>query len=369
MTRLTALAPFALAPIMLALVGCSAETIGPGDPTAFAGADELSEVDVDEEHEADPEPAPDAPPPPPPPQLPPACPPGPSPIQSPPIFTGPGAITPAPAETCDPAGSGYVACHQHMHCPPEHAGAGTCDGAQCEVHTVLRKRKDGGMTAPVGDIHAGTVGGNCDPANHDLMVRGQFIKFGDGDAGPAGNITYCGSATGNGDDDNDPRDGRVTCAESGVNQVSVRWCIESQCIRGVADQAAAQAIYGHDEPTRDQGCPGPIPQCRAQGQVCRANYDPAWVTPDHCCAGAPACVVPQGATTGTCQPSADPPPPPIAQCVAPGGVCRWSWNPVSYSRDHCCSASPDCVYPFPGAASGTCRARIRPPAADHHQAH
>ncbi len=343
---------FTVVAVSFALSACFVEP-----PTSGAGlASATPDPDPDD-------PGPDAPAAP---TLPPICPPGPSQTQSPPVLSGPGAIMTAPAETCDPAGTDWVACHQHMHCPPEHTGGGLCDGANCEVHTVYRKRKDGGATAATGDLHGGTVGDNCQPATHDLMVRGQFVKFGEGDAGPAGNVTYCGSATGNhGDDAN--HDGRVTCAESGVNQVSARSCIESQCIRGLADQAAAEQRYGHDEPTREQGCPGPVPECRRQGNACRANYDPTWITPDHCCASAPACVVAVGATTGTCQPQQppQPPPPPPPVCVPPGGTCRYSWNPVSYSAEHCCSGSPECVYPFQGATSGVCRPRSRPVVSQH----
>lgn len=188
-------------------------------------------------------------------QLPPACPATPS-AQSPADF-GSGGVTPAMAETCETAGSVWIPCHQHMHCGPEHSGAGICESADCEVHTVHRKRKDGAAAAPVESLHEGSVGGNCVPAEHDLMVVATFLSFADGcNAGAASELTYCGSATGNNTIDADS-DGTVTCAEAGVNTTSVRWCIKSECEckPGSAPEEEAE-VFGEIEATKAQGCPG-----------------------------------------------------------------------------------------------------------------
>jgi hypothetical protein len=176
--------------------------------------------------------------------------------QSPARFTG-GGITPSAAETCDPAGSEWVACHQHMHCGPEHSGSGICGGADCESHTVYRKRVDGKAAAPVAKLTEGSVGGNCEPADHDLMVRARFVDVSsDCSAGSRARLTYCGSATGNNKIDAD-HDGAVTCAESGVNPTPVRWCLEArcECRPGVSTDSLATE-FGADEATRAQGCPG-----------------------------------------------------------------------------------------------------------------
>lgn len=176
--------------------------------------------------------------------------------QSPALFTA-GGVQPVEATTCDVAGSRWVPCHQHMHCGPEHGGAGICESADCEVHTVYRRRKDGADAAPVTDVHEGTVGGNCEPAQHDLMVRATFVDLGAGcDAGAASNLTYCGSATGNDTLDTN-KDGAVSCAESGISPVSVRWCVETACeCRSGSSIEALEAELGRDEATRVRGCPG-----------------------------------------------------------------------------------------------------------------
>jgi hypothetical protein len=175
--------------------------------------------------------------------------------QSPAIF-GAGGIAPDVAETCDTAGSDWVPCHQHMHCDQEHSGAGICGSAECEVHTVYRQRKDGGHTEPVEHLHEGTVGGNCVPADHDLMVVATFLSFDNQcAAGNVSNLTYCGSATGNNTlDTND--DGVVTCQEAGVNPTSVRWCIQTacECHRGSTPEEEV-ATFGEIEATKAQGCP------------------------------------------------------------------------------------------------------------------
>jgi hypothetical protein len=175
--------------------------------------------------------------------------------QSPALFAS-GGLEPAHAETCNVTGEDWVACHQHMHCGPEHGGAGICGNADCEVHTVYRHRKDGAHAAAVADVHAGSVGGNCEPAGHDLMVRATFLDFGaECTPGAADHLTYCGSATGNNVIDAD-HDGAVTCAESGVNGVSVRWCIEAACeCRPGSSSEALREELGEDEATRAQGCP------------------------------------------------------------------------------------------------------------------
>lgn len=187
-------------------------------------------------------------------ELPLACPS--SPVRQSPAVFGAGGISPDTAETCDTAGSDWTPCHQHMHCDPEHSGSGICGSAECEVHTVYRQRKDGAETEHVENIHEGTVGGNCVPAEHDLMVVATFLSFDAAcSAGTESNLTYCGSATGNNTlDTND--DGVVTCTEAGVNPTSVRWCIETacECHRGGTAEEFVET-YGEIEATKDQGCP------------------------------------------------------------------------------------------------------------------
>ncbi len=185
-----------------------------------------------------------------------ACPATPS-MQSPASF-GAGGITPELADTCDTAGTAWVPCHQHMHCGPEHSGGGICESAECEVHTVHRKRRDGGAAQAVEALHEGSVGGNCVPADHDLMVVATFLSFEEGcTSGAASNLTYCGSATGNNTLDTNSDDA-VTCAEAGVNPTSVRWCIETacECKPGGAPEEEAE-IFGEIEATKAQSCPGP----------------------------------------------------------------------------------------------------------------
>ncbi len=188
-------------------------------------------------------------------QLPLACPATPT-TQSPARFGGEG-ITPASAETCETAGSEWIPCHQHMHCGPEHSGAGICASADCEVHTVHRKRKDGAAAEPVESLHEGSVGGNCVPAEHDLMVVATFLSFAQGcSAGAATELTYCGSATGNNTLDTD-ENGLVTCVEAGVNPTSVRWCIKTECeCRPESNPEEEAKIFGEIEATKDQACPG-----------------------------------------------------------------------------------------------------------------
>lgn len=179
-------------------------------------------------------------------------------VQSPASFAT-DAVTPAAAETCDPTGSEWVPCHQHLHCGPEHSGAGICGTADCESHTVYRRRLDGKPAAPVAELTEGSVGGNCEPADHDLMVRARFIDLSaecDAASGSQALLTYCGSATGNNHLDAD-HDGVVTCSESGVNPTSVRWCIEASCeCRPGLSLEALQSELGEDEASRVQGCPG-----------------------------------------------------------------------------------------------------------------
>jgi len=165
-----------------------------------------------------------------------------------------------PATTCDPAGTDWRPCHQHLHCGPEHTGGGICAGADCEVHTVYRQRRGGGVAAAVADLHQGTVGGNCEPAQHDLMVRATFLDFDAGcEGGAASNLTYCGSATGNNRLDTNT-DGKVSCAESGVNPTSVRWCVQTACECHTGSSPEAQlSTFGEKEATREQGCPGAAP--------------------------------------------------------------------------------------------------------------
>lgn len=192
-------------------------------------------------------------------QLPEPCSPDGPAVQSPANF-GEGGVQPEEAETCDVSYSGWLPCHQHMHCGPEHAGSGICEGADCEVHTVYRQRKDGAPTAPVEDLHEGTVGGNCDPAQHHVLVRATFVDFADDCAAEdASDLTYCGSATGNSAlDAND--DGAVSCEESGVNGVSVRWCIETACdCRPGGSVEELVPEFGEDEPTRERGCSNVAP--------------------------------------------------------------------------------------------------------------
>jgi hypothetical protein len=177
-------------------------------------------------------------------------------VQSPPSFAS-GGVTPSAAETCDPIGSEWVPCHQHMHCGPEHSGAGICGGADCEIHSVYRKRIDKAPAASVAVLTEGSVGGNCQPAEHDLMVRARFVDLSaDCAAGAPANLTYCGSATGNNKLDAD-RDDQVTCAESGVDPTPVRWCIEAACeCRPGSSVEGLASEFGEDEATRVQGCPG-----------------------------------------------------------------------------------------------------------------
>jgi hypothetical protein len=190
--------------------------------------------------------------------LPEACPASPV-VQSPASFASGGTAFET-AETCETAGSDWVPCHQHMHCGPEHSGAGICGAAECEVHTVHRRRKDGGETEVVENLHEGTVGGNCVPAEHDLMVRATFLSFeASCAAGSTASVTYCGSATGNNTlDTND--DGAVSCEESGVNPTSVRWCIETACVCKPGSDAETEVPqFGEIEATRVQGCPNIAP--------------------------------------------------------------------------------------------------------------
>lgn len=103
--------------------------------------------------------------------------------------------------------------------------------------------------------HEGTVGGNCEPADHDLMVRARFVSFADGcETGAEDLLTYCGSATGNNTLDTD-EDGEVTCAEAGLNPTSVRWCIEAACVcmPGTTEEDL-EAEVGEIEATKVQGC-------------------------------------------------------------------------------------------------------------------
>jgi hypothetical protein len=187
------------------------------------------------------------------PALPEACPATPE-LQSPASFD-PEVFEPQIAETCETEGSAWLPCHEHLHCGPEHSGAGICGDAECEVHTVHRRRKDGGATAEVEEIHEGTVGGNCQPADHDLMVRARFVSFDKQCETEGGdNLTYCGSATGNNMLDVDA-DGFVTCEEAGVNPTPVRWCIETACVCEPGAKPKGLGL-GEDEATREQGCPG-----------------------------------------------------------------------------------------------------------------
>jgi len=187
-------------------------------------------------------------------ELPAACPAEPV-VQSPASFEAGGTAVDE-AETCDTEGSAWIPCHQHMHCGPEHSGAGICGDAACEVHTVHRRRKDGGATAAVEHLHEGTVGGNCAPAEHDLLVRATFLAFGpECAAGQVRALTYCGSATGNNTLDADG-DHVVTCEESGRNGTSVRWCLETRCVclpEGEPEDHVE--TYGEIEASRVQGCP------------------------------------------------------------------------------------------------------------------
>ncbi len=187
-------------------------------------------------------------------ELPLACPATPT-RQSPAVF-GANGITPDAADTCDTAGSKWIPCHQHMHCGPEHSGAGICGDAECEVHTVHRMRKDGATTEPVEALHEGTVGGNCVPADHDLMVVATFLSFeAECAAGAASNLTYCGSATGNNTLDTDADDA-VSCVEAGVNPTSVRWCIKTACeCKPDSHPEEMESTYGEIEATKAQGCP------------------------------------------------------------------------------------------------------------------
>lgn len=175
--------------------------------------------------------------------------------QSPAVFAA-GGVEPSIAITCETADTEWLPCHQHMHCGPEHSAAGICGGADCEVHTVHRRRKDGAETEEVENLHEGTVGGNCDPTNHHLMVRATFLDFDAGCAtGNVSNITYCGSATGNNTLDTDD-DGAVTCGESGINMTTVRWCIETACVCLPGSTEEEQVpTYGEIEATKVQGCP------------------------------------------------------------------------------------------------------------------
>lgn len=144
-----------------------------------------------------------------------------------------------------------------MHCGPEHSGAGICGGADCEAHTVYRQRIDGAPAAAVANPLEGSVGGNCEPAQHNLMVRARFIDLSaDCKAGPVADLTYCGSATGNNTLDTD-HDGAVSCAESGANPTPVRWCLEQACsCRPGASLTDLSSELGQDEASRVQGCPG-----------------------------------------------------------------------------------------------------------------
>jgi hypothetical protein len=179
-------------------------------------------------------------------------------MQSPAIF-GEAGIEPEAAVSCDTVGSEWIPCHQHMHCGPEHSGAGICGTAACEIHTVHRKLKGGGEAAEIENIHEGTVGGNCEPDTHDLMVVATFASFEEGcEPGGVGNLTYCGSATGNNTIDTD-MDHSVTCIEAGVNAVSVRWCIKTECeCHPGGSEVELEETYGELEATKEQGCPGEV---------------------------------------------------------------------------------------------------------------
>ena len=73
----------------------------------------------------------------------------------------------------------------------------------------------------------------------------------------AGNLTYCGSATGNNTQDAD-HDGAVTCEEAGYNPVSVRWCLKSECeCHPGGSTEELEPIYGELEATKAQGCTTP----------------------------------------------------------------------------------------------------------------
>jgi hypothetical protein len=118
-------------------------------------------------------------------------------------------------------------------------------------------RVDGKAAAPVEKLTEGSVGGNCEPADHDPMVRARFVDVSsDCAAGSHAHLTCCGSATGNNKIDAD-HDGAVTCAESGVNPTPVRWCREArcECRPGVTTEVLATEL-GEDEASRAQGCPG-----------------------------------------------------------------------------------------------------------------
>jgi hypothetical protein len=148
-----------------------------------------------------------------------------------------------------------------MHCDPEHSGAGICGSAACEVHTVHRKRKDGAEAAEIENLHEGTVGGNCEPADHDLMVVAKFLSFDEAcDGTDTGNLTYCGSATGNNMLDAD-MDEVVTCAEAGINPTSVRWCLQTACeCHPGATEVELEETYGEIEATKEQGCSAALPE-------------------------------------------------------------------------------------------------------------
>ena len=192
-------------------------------------------------------------------KLPEACSPDRPETQSPAIF-GEGGIQPDKAESCDVEGSPWILCHQHMHCGPEHAGGGICRGADCEIHTVYRRRKDDGETVAVPDAHRGSVSESCEPAEHHLLVLAAFVDFDMMCEWSAGStLTYCGSATGNSMLDAN-KDGVVSCTESGVNSVPVRWCIQTACeCRPGGTVGALSSTLGEREPPRGRGCPNAAP--------------------------------------------------------------------------------------------------------------
>lgn len=291
-------------------------------------------------------------------KLPPVCGQNVPPVQSPAVF-GPTGIMPQVAESCTP-GTDFKICHEHLHCgdgkqKTEHSGAGICGTADCEIHTVYRKPKAGGVAADVAKPHEGTVADNCKPGTHDIVVKATFLDWDEGcKPGNATLLTYCGSSTGNHEMDKN-HDGVATCQESGLLGTVVRWCIETQCMCGPEENLEeAEDQYGENEPLRVQGCPGPTPQCKPEGKACEFNYNPNSITIRHCCQAAPLCVVPQGAIAGVCKKgdgAKDPP----AQCVPEGGACTANYDPSWLTNGHCCFTAKRCVVPF-GAKVGVCKA-------------
>jgi hypothetical protein len=147
-----------------------------------------------------------------------------------------------------------------MHCGPEHAGSGICSQAECEIHTVYRQRKDGGDTVAVPDLHQGSVGENCRPSEHHLLVLAAFVDFDKMCEWSAGStLTYCGSASGNKTLDAN-QDGAVSCTESGVDSMPVRWCIQTACeCRPGGSIGALASSVGEHQPPRERGCPNAAP--------------------------------------------------------------------------------------------------------------